>query len=121
MTLKHDLGQFTGTEQWFRHTLVPSVTYTEGVQYFAEKAGAYWLLDILATELPKLVRKHGIVFVTTKSDGHKADLVAVRDKGEPPLWQRQIDFTNLPEGEWSLWLSEGGPDNTIVIMLPSEY
>jgi hypothetical protein len=121
MDLKADLAHFTGTEQWFRCFLNRKVTYTEGVKYFAEKAGAYWLLDILATELPGLVKKHGMIFVSAESDGSQANLVAVRDKGEPPLWHRHVDFTDLPAGEWPLWMGEGGPGGTMVIMLPSEY
>ena len=40
-----DLRQFTGTETWFRHQFMRHITYTEGVQFLAERAGAYWLLD----------------------------------------------------------------------------
>ncbi|MGH9342555.1 MAG: DUF6876 family protein, partial [Terriglobia bacterium] len=42
---KSDLGQFTASEQFFRHGLSKSHIYTEGVQFVAERAGAYWLLD----------------------------------------------------------------------------
>ena len=116
-----DLDQFTGTDQWYRHAINLSVTFTDGVSYFAETAGAFWLLDIIATELPKLAREHGIVFITATARDGKADLVAVRDDGEPPLWKRHIDFTDLPDGAWRLWFADGGPDGTLVIMLPSEY
>ncbi|OSJ31570.1 hypothetical protein BSZ19_22050 [Bradyrhizobium japonicum] len=43
-----DLRQFTGSEQVFRHSLMRSMTYTEGVQYLAESGGAYWLIDKVA-------------------------------------------------------------------------
>ena len=43
-----ELQQFTGTEQWFRHGLNRKVLYTDGVQYVAEQAGAYWLVDEIA-------------------------------------------------------------------------
>jgi hypothetical protein len=42
------LPHFTGTERWFRHAMNQRVTYTEGAQFVAEKAGAYWLLDEIA-------------------------------------------------------------------------
>jgi hypothetical protein len=35
-----DLAQFTGSEQFFRHSLNRSVLYTEGAQYLAAHAGA---------------------------------------------------------------------------------
>ncbi len=40
-----ELAQFTGTEYWYRHAFKRSITYTDGVKYVAEKAGAYWLID----------------------------------------------------------------------------
>ena len=43
-----DLHQFTGSENWYRHTLNRSVLYTDGAKYVAETAGAYWLLDEIA-------------------------------------------------------------------------
>jgi hypothetical protein len=46
-----DLEQFTGSENWYRHSLFRQFLYTDGVQYAAEKGGAYWLIDkILACQ-----------------------------------------------------------------------
>src|ERR1700730_15173147 len=45
---KDDLTQFTGSEHWYRHAMVRDVLYTDGVQYVAETAGAYWLIDEIA-------------------------------------------------------------------------
>jgi len=45
---KADLAQFTGTETWYRHWFKRHVLYTEGVQFLAERAGAYWLIDEIA-------------------------------------------------------------------------
>ncbi len=120
--LQNTLGGFTGTERWYR-TINRSVTYTDGVKYFADKAGSHWLLDILATELPPFVREHGMVFASaTRKEGERGCLLScVRDTGDPPLWSRKIELTDLPVGEWPLWLGEGGPEGTTVIMLPSEY
>jgi hypothetical protein len=46
---KADLLEFTGTENWYRHSLNRNVTYTDGVKFMAESAGAYWLIDEVAT------------------------------------------------------------------------
>jgi hypothetical protein len=43
-----DLNQFTGSENWYRHSISGNVLYTDGAQYLAEKGGAYWLLDTIA-------------------------------------------------------------------------
>jgi len=42
----------TGTETWFHHPLNRKVVYTEGMQYVAEKGGAYWLIDEIALIQP---------------------------------------------------------------------
>ena len=39
------LNQFTGSEHWFRHGLLLSITFTDGAKYIADQARAYWLLD----------------------------------------------------------------------------
>jgi hypothetical protein len=43
-----DLKQFTGSEHFYRHGLSRNHIYTEGVQFLAERAQAYWLLDKIA-------------------------------------------------------------------------
>ncbi len=47
-----DLAQFTGTEQWYRHSINRTVLYTDGVRYVAEHGQAYWLLDEIALIQP---------------------------------------------------------------------
>lgn len=50
--IAEDLRQFTGTERWFRHRINRKMLYTEGAQFLAERAGAYWLLDEIAIIQP---------------------------------------------------------------------
>jgi hypothetical protein len=45
---KADLAQFTGSEHWYRHQMVRDVLYTDGVQYVAQRGGAYWLINEIA-------------------------------------------------------------------------
>lgn len=42
------LRRFTGLETWHRHSLNPTVLYTDGAKHVAERADAYWLLDEIA-------------------------------------------------------------------------
>lgn len=35
------LAQFTGSETWHRHGLVPTVLFTDGAKYVADAGGAY--------------------------------------------------------------------------------
>ena len=40
------LSQFTGSQTWYRHSLLRHILYTEGARYVAEQAGSHWLLDV---------------------------------------------------------------------------
>lgn len=120
MSLACELSQFTGTEQWYQHPLMPSVTYTDGVQYFAEKAGAYWLLDILATEVAPLLKTEDFIKVVVSVKNEKAGIAADDGNGNV-LWSRGISYTDCPDGDWSFYVLPGGPGMTSVILLPSEY
>jgi hypothetical protein len=120
MTLASELSQFTGTENYYRHPLTRTVTYTDGVQYFAEKAGAYWLLDILATEVAPIARKMDDILVA-KVNVSDNQAVMFADDGTTEVWKRKIEFTDLEDGMWKFYVSPGGPGGTIVVFLPSEY
>jgi hypothetical protein len=110
------LGQFTGTEQWFRHGLARNVLYTEGVQYVAETAGAYWLLDEIAfgQHRPKIRREEFQVWKLVVAENGTAKLF-VEDGNDNKVWSKRIDYTDFPEGGITLWFTGG------TILLPSEY
>jgi len=44
-----DLLQFTGDYIRYSHPLNRKIIYTPGVRYLAEKAGAHWLIDAIAS------------------------------------------------------------------------
>lgn len=111
--LKTELSQFTGTEHWYKH-MFGGMLYTDGVKYFAEHAGTYWFLDIVATELMKLAEREGFLSIHINSDGHAAGLSAT-EGNEKTLWSRHIDFTDCPAGLWKFFLVDN------VLLLPSEY
>lgn len=130
MTLtESDLAQFTGSERWFRHSLCPNVLYTEGVQFLAERAGAYWLIDKIATlqGRPKIGAEDFQVWKLKlwNTDGpkdHDATLTCTDgDKGGGPvlLHNELITFTDFPLKEIELWVESDGQHHTI--LLPSEH
>jgi len=110
--LKSNLEQFFGTENYFKNPLM-KYTYTDGVRYFAEKAGAYWLLQ----EINGMYVNLGCPYflnIVVKSNKNKADII-VDDGNYNVLKKKHIGFTDLPEGEWQFFLI----NNTL--MIPSEY
>ncbi len=114
--LSADLKMFTGTEQWFRHPLSSNFLYTDGVKFFAEHCGggAYWFLDILATELADLQEKEDFMSITLDVVDSSAKITADDGNGNV-LWTRNIDFTDAEKGTWKFFLTNN------VLLLPSEY
>lgn len=114
--LKNALADFYGSEKFYRHNLNRSTIHTEGVKFFAENAGCYWLLDIIATE-PKIQQcmlDHGAI-ITLNVDGTKGTITVRKDSDEPAAFTRKLNYTDAPQGEWKFFFFNN------VIMLPSEY
>jgi hypothetical protein len=112
--LVDDLSNFTGTENWYRHNLMHDTVYTDGVKYFAEKAGAYWFLDIVDTELFPLQKKEGFLSITMTVANEQASIVAT-DGNLTTLWNKEISFTDCPDGEYRFYFTDN------VLLLTSEY
>src|SRR5690554_5785412 len=111
--LAHNLRQFTGTESYHRYMM--GVVLTDGALYFAKNAGggAFWLMDILATQ-PE-IRQQPFAHVTlTVADDSTATLTAT-DGNDNQVYERTIDFTTCPAGKWEFYIIDG------VILIPSEY
>jgi hypothetical protein len=111
-----DLAQFTGTENWYRHSLVRTVYYTDGMLFVAERAGAYWLIDeiALAQKVEAELASEEFQVWALIVDGNSA-LLRCDDGNERRLLERLIDYTDFPEPGIKLYLVDG------VIMLPGEY
>src|SRR5262245_12668042 len=118
MTLTQgDLDQFTGTQVWYRHDLMKRITYTEGVKFLADKAGAYWLIDnIAAHQLDIKISVEPFQVWTLKKDpnGVGASL-SVTDGNGGDIHEERIGFTDFPLPEVTLWFTDD------VILLPTEY
>lgn len=112
-----DLGQFTGSETWYRHGLVPGVVYTEGVRYVVEKAGAHWLIDKIATLQMDPVVAHNPfqVWKLEITEGVQGATLTMEDGDNNKVYTEDIDFTDFPEPGITLWFT----DKTI--LLPGEY
>ena len=106
-----DLDQFTGTTRYYRYW-TQRLIYTDGVHYFAEQAGAYWFLDIVATEIIALPEPFMVVKLLSEND---SGVITVDDGNGKIVYHRDIEWTDFPEGEWKFYLTDG------VLMVPSEY
>ena len=112
-----DLRQFTGSEHWYRHALVPGILFTDGAKYLADQAGAYWLLDEIALAQKFNARVAAEAFQLwrlTVTPAHTA-ILACEDGNGRAVFTKAIAYTDFPLPEITLYYT----DRTI--LLPSEY
>ena len=110
------LAQFTGTEHYYR--IHPKVVLTDGAKFLAEEAGAYWLMDVIASHLYLLNSEEYFACCTLKVSRHSAKFL-IDDGNGRILAQQYIPYTDFPLPSiqlYSVW-----SDSYWVIMLPSEY
>lgn len=116
--LKENLAQFIGTENYYRWSvLFPNFILTDGAKYLAEEAGAYWLMDLIASHRGAF---HRDTFAVVKLKKREKDWLVVIEDGNDNEYARQvIEYSDFPLDDLTLYacLSEAG----WVIMLPSEY
>ena len=113
--LEAELSMFIGAEEWFRH-FTRRINYTPGVRHLAIRAGAYWLIDLIASRCrsPKLAGADFQVWrLTVRAD--RSATLSVTDGNENKLLTCGIHMTDFPLSGISLYLIDG------VLLLPSEY
>ena len=128
-----DLDQFHGTERWHRHPLNRRLLWTDGVEFFADKANAYWFIDAIALgvygkrgPVPDAIpRKDSFGVVLLKSKKGRGSIEVRDDYDENDntcgkrLWSAKLEFTDCSEGTWKFYLVDDGEHT--VLMTPSEY
>jgi hypothetical protein len=114
--LKHHLSGFIGTECYHQLSLVP-IRCTDGVYALAERAQAYWLVDVIASyQLDPKFRKMPFQVWEISVDANKYAVVLMRqDSGKKPEVEQVVPYTSFPAGKFEFFLQHG------VLMLPSEY
>jgi len=115
---KEDLRQFTGTENWYRHSLFRRYLYTDGVQYVAEQGGAYWLIDKIfacTAHIEKLACEEFLVWDLIRNHETESAKVICTDGNCNELYREEIDFTDFPLRSIKFYFTDN------VLLLPSEY
>lgn len=114
--LIEDLKLFTGSEQFFRNPLFRKFVYTEGVQYLAEKAEAYWLIDyVFSNQLDEEIKLQEFQTWKIKVNDDNTAMIRVEDGNCNLVKEFELTFTDFPLKEFTLWFS----NNTL--LLPSEW
>jgi len=121
-----ELSQHCGTGNYYRHALTRRLLFTDGIFDMADRLGAYWLVDLVASyvatrDLPAMtfweLRR------LSPDAVNDAVIEAREDTGRPCIVRQLIPFTDFPvevDETFSVWLQSTG-DGRYVLMLPSEY
>lgn len=119
--LKDALAQFTGTEGYHRLTYASHVLFTDGVAYLAETAGAYWLMDMIASHLSSVPAEEAFVLARYAGTPGASGLFSLTDD-EPAnrtYGRQSVEYSDFPLDEIKLYAVSDGIQ--WVVLLPSEY
>lgn len=122
--LELELAQFYGTEEWHRWSnLFRNFLLTDGALYLAERAGAFWLMDLIASHFTKRrvrAEQFQVWRLRKLPEGSVNDAIVKADDGNGNhITQQLIPYTDFPLDEIKLYVAWS--DGYWVIMLPSEY
>lgn len=115
---EQDLRYFTGSENWYRHSPFSKYLYTDGVQYVAEKGGAYWLLDKIfacISCVSGLAKEPLSCWKLTLNDEGQGARLVCTDANYTELYAENILFTDFPLKKIEFFFQNN------VLFLPSEY
>jgi hypothetical protein len=113
--LPQELAQFSGDLVRYRHW-TNRLIYTPGVKHLAERAGAYWLIDLVASwQLYRKVAAEEFQVWKLAVRADKTATATATDGNRGKLATQRIEFTDFPLQDISIWLVQG------TLMLPGEY
>jgi hypothetical protein len=111
------LAQFTGTEKYYRYQ---NLLLTDGAYYLAEKAGCFWLMDVIWSHAMENGWFGKEDFITCKLTVQENVGDVVFDDGNGNILVTQhLPFTDFPMEENQLYIVRG--ETSFVVMLPGEY
>lgn len=104
INLQQSLNQFTGTEHYYRISKLHLLT--DGTKFLADEAKCYWLMDAIASYLPKNFNDDFAVANLVVND-NKAELTL--DDGNGNIFARQfIEYTDFPLPEVKIYCGFDG-------------
>ena len=118
--LEQELRQFTGTEAYTRWSaLFRNFVLTDGALYLAENAGAFWLMDAIASHLGSYKNEGFVVAHLCMIGSTGKWSLLLEDGNDNTLAEQIIEYSDFPLDEITLYVIS--QDDLRVILLPSEY
>ena len=117
--LEFGLDRFSGTEHWYKH-FMPGILYTDGIKYLADKAKAYWFIDVIASwQTEEKVAKEMFQVWIIKVNDDKSAVITCEDGNYNKITEQKIGGTDFPLKEYKVYLVNDGEHK--VILLTGEY
>ena len=115
--LKNEMSYYYGTENYYCDKAY-YFKFTDGVKAFCEKAGAYWLLDLINSlffeRKYKAKMNADFISIDLKVDENDSAVISFKDSNGV-FYEQGIPFTDCPMGNWKFYYDSG------VLMWNGEY
>lgn len=117
-TLATDLAHFSGSDEFTRTSR--RMVVTSGVKYLADKAGAYWLIDLIDSHQfnPRVAREPFQVWTLTLNKSGSGAKVEAEDGNGNRIAVQRIPYTDFPLKTIKLYCEAS--EGFRVTMLPGE-
>jgi hypothetical protein len=116
--IETELAYFTGTQNYYQY--LANVVLTDGAKHLADRAGAYWLMDVVASwQVEKRVACQPFQHWKLEVEDDNTATVVADDGNGNEIARQEIPFTDFPLRSTRLYLVKDGKYR--VLMLPSEY
>ena len=114
----NELPNFYGTDGYTRWSaLFRNFVLTDGALYLAENAGAFWLMDAIASHLGSYKNEGFVVAKLFQFD--EGWNLQLEDGNDNTLAEQYIEYSDFPLDEITLYVIQ--QDDLWVILLTSEY
>lgn len=103
--VREHIAHTTGSEHQYKHVL--NLRYTDGMKFVAETCGAYWLLDLIASHQPTLLKRGNAEFqlwILKRTWEHENHWViecwsdTPGSKGSKRMARQAIAYSDFPGG-----------------------
>ena len=116
----NELPNFYGTDGYTRWSaLFRNFVLTDGALYLAENAGAFWLMDAIASHLGSYKNEGFVVAKLLRAKASNAWILRLEDGNDEVLADQIIEYSDFPLEEFTLYVI--AQEDLRVILLPSEY
>ena len=116
MDANEQLKQYTGTGKYYLH--ICGLIITDGVKELADRWGAYWFLDVIASYQPQLKEEEFQVWTLGRNEDCTA-IVLCTDGNDAIIVSQDIPYTDFKPTVVTVWVTNNGENS--FAMLPSEY